>query len=152
MNDTFRMAWEAALAAESQAVFAYGLIGPHLSSDDQPRARASQAAHSSISAAVSAAMTAAGLTPFPAAADYRGLYPVDNPHQALALAARVEDDCATAWRAAYAAASAMGVQGVPEPAARRGEAQRALTAAAVRAARWRKIGGVVPASVPFPGI
>ena len=147
----FEPAWQAGLLAEYEAVFAYSVLGPRLSPADQPRARDCQAAHEAVRDAVTAAMTAAGITPAPAPADDAGLSPLPSPAAALALAARIEDDCATAWRAAYAMAAAPGAR-VTDGLVRRREAQGALSASAVRAARWRKIGGVVPASRPFPGI
>jgi len=152
----FTAAWQGALIAQHQAVFGYGLLGPHLSGADQPRALAAQAAHESFRDAISAAMAGAGLSPAHAAADYPSLYPVSNAAQAVALAARLEDDCATAWRVLYAATALDQAEAarakIPDATSRRREAQAGLDASAVAAARWRKVAGAVPASRPFPGL
>jgi hypothetical protein len=149
-------AWQGALAAEQQAVFGYSLLGPHLPIPDQAQAAASQAAHEQVRDAVSAAMLTVEINPVAPAADYPSLYPVHTSAQALALAPRLEDECGVAWRVLYLASAldpAAAVKAdLPDVPARRREAQVGLTAAAVAAARWRKIAGVVPASRPFPGI
>ena len=152
----FTAAWQGALVAQHQAVFGDGLLGPHLTGADQPRALAAQAAHESARDAISAAMVGAGVTPAHAAADYASLYPVNSAAQAVALAARLEDDCATAWRVLYAAAALSQADAaqakIPDAVDRRREAQAGLNASAVAAARWRKLAGAVPASRPFPGL
>ena len=152
----FLEAWQAALSAEQQAVFGYGLLGPHLPSAEQPRAMAAQTAHEGVRDAIGAAMGAVGVTPVTPAADYPALYPVRSSAQALALTARLEDDCATAYRVLYLAAaidpSAAARAKLPDAPSRRHEAQAGLTSAAVTAARWRKIADIVPASRAFPGI
>jgi hypothetical protein len=152
----FRTAWQGALAAQQQAIFGYGLLGPYLPGSDQPRALAVQTTHEATRDSIVATMVALGIAPVSAAADYPALYPVTNSVQALALAARLEDDCATAWRVLYLAAAVTTADAtqakLPDAPARRREAQAGLTSAAVAAARWRKIDGVVPASRPFPGI
>jgi hypothetical protein len=95
------------------------------------------------------AIAAAGLTPVQPHADYPTLYPVADASAARALAVRLEDDCAAAWRYLYAAAA--------KDTAHRAErlrvsAQRALTASAVRSTRWRRIDTPSHATTPFPGI
>jgi hypothetical protein len=132
MTTTLQTAWQAALAAEHEAVFAYGLLGPRLPSTEL--AVACETAHEALRDATAEAITAAGLAPVPPASDYPSLYPVPNAAAAQAVAVRVEDGCATAWRYLYlVAASTSGA-----PARRlRGTAQDALTASALRAVRWR---------------
>lgn len=140
------LAWQGALAAEHEAVFAYGLIGPRLASPEL--AMACEAAHEALRDATTEAIAAAGLDPVPPASDYPRLYPVPNARAAQAVAARAEDDCATAWRYLYlVAASTSG------SAARqlRGTAQDALNASAVRAVRWRVQVTPKHATRPFPG-
>ena len=152
----FMDAWQGALAAEQQAVFGYGLIGPHLDGADQPRALAEQNAHEATRDSIMAAMTAVDIAPVNARADYPDLYPVTDAASAQAVAARIEDACAVAWRVLYLASAIDPAEaakaGLPNAPARRAEAQRGLTSAAVTATRWRKIAGSVPASRPFPGI
>lgn len=149
-------AWQGALAAQQQAVFGFGLLGPHAPSGRQPDVLAAQTDHELIRDTITAAMVAAGVVPVHAKPDYPALYPVDTTTQALALAAHLEDACAVAWRVLYLASavdsSAATKAGLPGAPARRTEAQHGLTAAAIAATRWRKIAGIVPASRPFPGI
>jgi hypothetical protein len=139
-------AWQGALAAEHEAVFAYGLLGPRLTSTGL--AQACETAHQALRDATAAAIAAAGLVPVPPASDYPRLYPVPDAAAAQAVAVRVEDGCATAWRFLYlVAASTTGAQ------ARRlrGIAQDALTASAVRSVRWRVRITPDHATRPFPG-
>ena len=142
-------AWQAALAVEHQAVFAYGLLGPRLSGTAQDLARTCAAAHATLRDTTEQSLAAAGVTPAGARGDYPALYPVDGPAAARRVAVRVEEDCASAWRYLYAvAASASGASSL----AARGAAQDALTASAVRAVQWRSQVDPSRASTPFPGI
>ena len=139
-------AWQAALAAEHEAVFAYGLLGPRLSSTELAVACAT--AHEALRDATTEAITAAGLDPVAPDSDYPELYPVPNAAAARAVAVRVEDGCSSAWRYLYlVAASTSG----GDADKLRGCAQEALTASAVRAVQWRE--HVSPGHVtrPFPG-
>jgi hypothetical protein len=139
-------AWQGALAAEHKAVFAYGLLGPRLTSGEL--AATCQAAHEALRDATTAAIAAARLVPVAPADDYPDLYPVPNATAARAVAARVEDDCATAWRYLYlVAASTPGATATQL----RTPAQDALTASAVRAVRWRQRATPDHATRPFPG-
>ena len=142
-------AWQAALAAEHQAVFGYGVLGPHLPAAGQTLARAAQDAHATLRDGTAAAITAAHLTPVAARADYPGLYPVGDATAARRLAVRLEDDCAAAWRYLYLrAASSPG-----RPARTlRAAAQLGLTGSAVRGARWRAELSPARATVAFPGL
>ena len=136
-------AWQAALAAEQQAVFGYGLLGPRLASADQALARDCAAAHEARRDATSTALAAAGLTPAAPQADYPELYPVPDAGAARRLALRIEDDCASAWRYLYLEATA-------RPALRE-TAQANLTASAVRAVRWRRLITPQHPAPAFPG-
>jgi uncharacterized protein DUF4439 len=139
-------AWQAALAAEHQAVFGYGLLGVRLRGTQQQLAVACSNAHEALRDATEAAMTEAQLRPEPPQADYPALYPVSDAAQARALAVRLEDECAAAWRYLYAqAARARATE-------RLAEAQSALTSSAVRAVRWRALASPDQASVAFPGV
>jgi hypothetical protein len=144
VSDAVLAAWQGALAAEHRAVFGYALLGPHLRG--APRlslAIGCSNAHEALRDATAAAIAAAGATPVAPAADYPQLYPVDSATQAGALALRLEEGCAAAWRYLYAVAA----QTAAATPVRRG-AQDALTASAVRATRWRG-SGAPPA---FPGL
>jgi hypothetical protein len=141
-------AWQAALAAEHQAVFGYGLLGPRLAGTDLQRAVACSDAHEALRDATEAALAAAGLTPVPTRPDYPALYPVADAAAARRLAIRLEDDCAGAWRYLYLqAASRPGRRG----RTLRGTAQDALTASAVRGAQWRAVATPARPTTPFPG-
>ncbi len=136
-------AWQDALAAEQQAAWGYPLLGPHLPADRQDRARACQAVHEQVRNDTADAIAAAGATPRAPQGDYPALYGLAP----LALAVRLEDDCAAAWRYLYAAlAAAPG-----DNAAQRATAQRRLTDSAVRAARWQLLAGTPHPVVAFPG-
>jgi hypothetical protein len=91
-------------------------------------------------------MADSGVRPVPPRADYPALYPVRDAGQARALAVRLEDDCAGAWRYLYAQAARAG------SIARMARAQSALTASAVRATQWRVLVSPTDATRPFPGV
>ena len=145
-------AWQAVLAAEQQAVFGYGLLGPRLTFADQPLARACAVAHQQRQDTVAATLAS---TQRPATgayaplADYPSLYPVADAAAARRVAVRVEDACAQAWRYLYLqAASTAGT-----PARRtRTAAQDGLASSAIRAATWRALIDPTHATVPFPGL
>jgi hypothetical protein len=138
-------AWQAALAAEQQAAFGYALLGPRLPSSNQDLARSYQAAHEGERDRTAGAIAATGIAPKAPAGDYPALYaPAKKPRS---LAARLEDDCAGAWRYLYA--NAADVKG---QATLRQQAQTALTASAVRATRWRMMTNPAAAVQAFPGL
>jgi hypothetical protein len=143
-------AWQAALAAEQRAAFGYGLLGAHLHGSPQlPLAISCSDEHEALRDATEQAIAAAGLAPAAPAADYPDLYPVRTAAQSGALAVRLEDDCASAWRYLYAvAASTAGTRADTL----RATAQSALTASAVRATQWRKVTDPSAATVAFPGL
>jgi hypothetical protein len=139
-------AWQAALAAEQQAAFGYALLGPALPPGaQQDLARTCQAAHEDVRDATAEAIGGTGVSPHPAAGDYPGLYP--QAAKPRTLAARLEDDCAAAWRYLYAEAAAETGRGDV-----RRQAQTGLTASAVRATHWRMLTHPATAVRAFPGI
>ena len=142
-------AWQAALAAEHQAVFGYGVLGPRLTGTQRNLAAACQRAHVGLRDRTAAAMVAAGVTPVAARADYPALYPVPDAAAARRLAVRLEDECAFAWRVRYLRAASTADSGAR---AQRASGQDALTDSAVRATRWRVIVTPGQATDPFPGI
>jgi uncharacterized protein DUF4439 len=143
-------AWQRALGAEQQAAFGYALAGPHFGTDAAAGlARDCQSAHEALRDQTAAAITQAGATPQPPAADYPALYPVSDAASANRLAVRLETDAGAAWRYLYAvAAESTG----PAASTARVAAQAALTASAVRATRWRVQINPSAATVAFPGI
>ena len=132
----------AALAAEEAAIYAYGLIGVNLTRPHEvDEARNAEAAHRSRRDTLISRLAQLQASTAPAPAGYELPFAVDDRTSALKLAITVEDGVAAAWRP---------VLPVTE-AADRGSALDALTDAAVRATRWRRLAGVTPATVPFPG-
>jgi hypothetical protein len=131
----------AALAAEHAAIFAYGPIGVRLTGAAADQARSAEAAHRARRDALVVTLTDAGATAPPAQPTYALPYPVTDPASALRLAVDVEDRTAALWRAALPATTGND----------RESALVALIDCAVRATRWRRIAGVVPATVAFPG-
>jgi hypothetical protein len=77
----------------------------------------------------------------PAPAGYALPYPVTDRASALKLAVQVEDGVAQAWRPVLPVTTD----------ADRATALAALTDAAVRATRWRRLAQVSPVTMPFPG-
>jgi hypothetical protein len=142
-------AWQAALAAEQRAAFGYGVLGPQLAGADQRFAISCSNAHEDLRDATAPAIAAAGLTPVEPQADYPDLYPVPDAAAARALATRLEDGCARAWRYLYLQAAAP--QATTAARRLRPAAQQALTASAVRAVQWRTRSASATPSTPFPG-
>jgi len=142
-------AWQAALAAEQQAVFGYGLLGPQLAAAEKDLAYACANEHESLRDDTAAALVAVGATPVSPAADYPALYPVPDAAAARELAVRLEDGCARAWRYMYLRAAAHSSAG---PRTLRSSAQRGLTDSAVRGARWRRRVTPQHPAPPFPGL
>ncbi|HKC27520.1 MAG TPA: DUF4439 domain-containing protein [Jatrophihabitans sp.] len=156
-------AWQQALGAEHQAVFGYSLLGPWLTGSDQQLAVACSDAHEALRDATADQLARAGLTPAAPAADYPALYPVADGAAARRLAIRLEDACAAAWRYVYLQAAsrptadASGGTATSPAAARvagdvRETAQSALTASAVRGARWRVLVTPTHPTTAFPGV
>ena len=137
-------AWQAALGAEQQAAFGYAVLGPNLPHKRQSLARSCQAAHEKLRDATADAIAATGVSAQAPAGDYPALYPAAR--HPVALAAKLEDECAAAWRFLYAQVATAGAA-----ASLRAQAQAGLTASAVRAARWRMLIDPVHAARPFPG-
>lgn len=147
--DTLDDAWQAALAAEHQALFGYGVLGPQLAKSDTQLAYACVDAHETLRNTTTAAIGAAGLTPVTSLADYPSVYPVTGDRSARELAIRLEDACAAAWRFLYLQAA---LQSSARATALRRSAQAGLTDSAVRAARWRSLVEPDRAATPFPGL
>jgi hypothetical protein len=132
----------AALAAEEAAIYAYGLIGVRLSGEgDRTEARAAEQFHRDRRDALVSRLAQLNASTAPAPAAYELPFAVTGRASALKLAVHVEDGVAAAWRA---------VLPVTENADRT-TALSALTDSAVRATRWRRIAGVTPITLPFPG-
>jgi len=128
----------AALAAEEAAIYAYGIIGVELPEGAQvTEARAAEQAHRDRRDYLVGKMDQPRTSP----AGYRMPFPVTDRGTALKLAIHVEDGVAQAWRPVLAATQD----------ADRMTALAAMTDAAVRATRWRRLAAVSPATMAFPG-
>ncbi|MEV6298702.1 ferritin-like domain-containing protein [Actinoplanes sp. NPDC051861] len=130
-----------ALAAEEAAIYAYGLIGVHLSEDEQDRARATEQAHRVRRDDLVGRLDELKASTAPAPAGYQLPFEVTDRESALKLAIHVEDGVAQAWRVVLPVTE--GTERV--------DALSALTDSAVRATRWRRIAGVEPLTLAFPG-
>ncbi|MEU9165610.1 ferritin-like domain-containing protein [Streptomyces sp. NPDC048424] len=127
---------QAALAAEHAAAYGYGVIGARSTGARANEAREAYGAHLARRDALARTVRELGGTPRPAEAAYALPFEVRGQAEAERLAAVVEDRVAGAYSDLVRAA---------EGPLRR-EAADALSAAAVRAARWRGVG------VAFPGL
>jgi hypothetical protein len=131
-------ALQAALAAEQAACYGYGVVGAHLNASGAPNqgADADWVAHQQARDSLTALITSAGATPTPAPVAYQLPAAVRTAAQARSLAAILEDNVAQA----YMGLVALSVRSL------RALGTRELTAAALRAARWRH------STVAFPGL
>ena len=111
--DPVQRAWQAALAAEQQAVFGYGLLGVRLAGAQRVLAASCERAHARLRDATALAMAAAGVEPVAPRADYPALYPVPDAAAARRLALRLEDECAVAWRVLYLRAASATASWAP---------------------------------------
>lgn len=161
----------AALAAEYAAIYAYGPIGVRLTAAaERSAARAAEAAHRDRRDALILRLAELAAPATPAPAGYALPFPVTDRASALKLAVHIEDRVAAAWRAVLPAAPAGPAPAGPAPAGAapsstaaagngpaeaaggdRVTAMNALTDAAVQATRWRRLAGVNPITVVFPG-
>lgn len=132
----------AALAAEEAAIYAYAPIGVQLTgSGERAEARAAEATHRNRRDSLITRLHELTSSAPPVPAGYALPFPVADRAAALKLAIEVEDAVAGAWRAVLPATEAGD----------RSSALSALTDAAVRATRWRRLAGVSPVTVTFPG-
>jgi hypothetical protein len=130
-----------ALAAEHAAIYGYGVVGAHLSGDQQTVARQAESAHRDRRDQVSLRIQAGGGELAAAEPAYVLPFQVTDGASAMRLAAALEDGAAGAWRTALG-----GTDGND-----RKLAVDALIACAVMATRWRKAAGISPVTVSFPG-
>lgn len=132
----------AALAAEEAAIYAYGVIGVHLKNTDEvSRARSADLEHRARRDALVDQIDELKASAAPQPAAYRLPFEVTDRDSALRLAVHVEDGVAQAWRTLLAVTEGNS----------RADALSHLTDSAVRATRWRRIAGVTPLTMSFPG-
>lgn len=126
----------AAIAAEDAAVYAYGVLGPHLGEDERPAARTALDTHRQRSYSLRDRVADAGGPAPDAPVAYDLPFPVNDPDSARQLAGLVEMRLAAAYADLAAALR-------EEP---RTDAVLAAREAAVRAIGWGS------ASMAFPGL
>jgi hypothetical protein len=132
-----------ALGAEHAAVWVYGLVSAFLPANFDAPTLEGMTAHRSRRDATERLLAAAGQTPRPAEPAYVTPQSVNDQASALAVLVTAETDTGVAWRAV--------LERTDDPAVRT-FALEGLTGAAVRAARWRKVAGVLPIAPPLPGV
>jgi hypothetical protein len=132
-----------ALGAEHAAVWVYGLVSAFLPAELDPAAVEGLTAHRARRDATERLLATTGATPRPAEPAYVPPNPVTDQASAIALLVTAESDVTVAWRAVLERTDDADV---------RRAALEALTASAVRATRWRKVGGQVPVAPPLPGV
>ena len=137
-------ALQAALAAEHAAVWVYGVAEAFVSGELAGRLGEAATAHQARRDATERMLVDAGTPPVPSEPGYLTPEPVTDAASALRLVITAETDAAAAWRSV--------VERSPADPGLRGAALEALTAAAVRATRWRAATSTTPTTVPFPGV
>jgi Domain of unknown function (DUF4439) len=128
----------AAVNGEDAAIYAYGVIGPHLTGPALALAVQSELDHRNLRDQVAETM------PSPPAASviYQMPFPITSAATALAAAVTVEERSSALWRAVVVATAGNVRQA----------ALNALIAGAIRAASFRRFAGTYPGTVPFPGL
>lgn len=131
-----------AVAVEHGVIYGYGLVSAHATPDVNDLVSRALAGHREVREEGIAALLARHVRPPVPAVGYQLPFAVATPTDAEKLAVRMEEDSAVAWRTVLERATADGDRQL---------AVTALTQAAVMAARWRGVLGVVPTTVAFPG-
>jgi hypothetical protein len=133
---------QAALGAEHAALWVYGLVSAFLPDSFNAPVNEGNTAHRARRDATERLLADGGATPQPAEPAYVPPQPVKDQKSALAVLVVAESDTTVAWRAV--------LERTDDKLVRRA-ALDALTAAAVRATRWRRAAGQSPAAPAFPG-
>ena len=135
-------ALQQALGTENAAIWVCGLASAFVGSSACKEINAAQTAHAARRDVVQRLLTDAGLTPNPAQPAYVLPQQVTDQASALAAMATAESDGTVAWRA---------VLERTDDADLRRTGLAALTDCAVRETRFRRLGGISPASIAMPG-
>jgi len=133
---------QSALGAEHAALWVYGLVSAFLPDAFNAAVAEGTTAHRARRDATERLLADSGQTPRPAEPAYVPPQPVKDQKSALAVLVVAEADTTVGWRA---------VLERTDDANLRRTALEALTVAAVRATRWRRAAGEVPATPAFPG-
>lgn len=132
----------AALNDEHAVIYGYGIVSAHCAPEVNALVSSALNQHRQRRDAVIATLTGRSVTPPVAAAGYQLPMPVNNPSDAVRLAARMEKDTEAAWRAVIEQA---------QSEQDRTFAVTALTQSAVLAAKWKQAQGDWPITTAFPG-
>ena len=135
-TDAAVAALQQALAAENSAVYGYSVAGAHLAGARRAAAVRNWVGHQNARDALTAMLAARGAQPVAAAAVYELPFPVHTAAAAAGLVTLLEDRLSAAY---------LGLVGLDDPALRTFGA-RAVRAAALRAATWRR------GTLAFPGL
>jgi uncharacterized protein DUF4439 len=133
---------QAALGAEHAALWVYGLVSAFLPDSYKAAVTEGTTAHRARRDATERLLADAGETPRSAEPAYVPPKPVKDQKSAIAVLVVAESDTTVAWRAVLERTDDRNL---------RRSALEALTAAAVRATRWRRADGQRPAALAFPG-
>jgi len=131
-----------ALAVEHASIYGYGIVSAMSPPSVNDLVVEALSQHRQRRDDVIAMLAARKASAQAAAPGYQLPSPVGSPADAARLAARMENDGATAWRAVVEHA---------DTADDRAFASTALTQSAVLAARWNKVLGGWPITTAFPG-
>lgn len=131
-----------ALSVEHATIYGYGIVSAMSPPSVNDLVVEALNQHRQRRDDVIAMLTARKATAVVAAPGYQLPSPVGSPAEAARLAARMENDGATAWRAVVEYA---------DSADDRAFASTALSQSAVMASRWNKVLGGWPITAPFPG-
>jgi hypothetical protein len=143
--------WQQAITAEQSAVYGYGALGPHLSTNDEVSlARQCEQAHRAQVQAGIAMLATLGGSPANPPAPTSAPVTVTDDASAQQLALTLEEATASAWR--YVLAQLATTLGAGSVAPARAMAVSSLSDAAVRAVQWRRLRNPAQPSVAFPGI
>jgi hypothetical protein len=132
----------AALSNEHAVIYGYGIVSAHCAPEVNTLVSSALNEHRRRRDEVIATLTGRAVRAPVAAVGYQLPMPVNNPGDAVRLAARMEKDTAAAWRAVIE-------QG--ESDQDRTFAVTALTQSAVLAAKWKQAQGDWPITTAFPG-
>ncbi len=135
---TLDVALGAALAGAHAAIYAYGVLGPHLTGPALAMAQQSELLHRNLRDALLETLVSP-----PAAEALYGLpFAVTDRATAIALAVYVEEHGAALWRDVVVAA---------DSGTRPGPLDTFINTE-LRAATWRRLGGAFPGTTAFPGL
>lgn len=132
-----------ALGAAHAACWAYGLAGAFLGDAADAVVNAGLTDHRARRDATDRLLRDAGADPVAAEPSYTPPTPVTDKVTAARLLVNAETDVAAAWHSVLEHTDDQGL---------RTTALDNLTAAAVRAVRWRAEAGATPTTVPLPGV